>query len=382
MNERPIRALFVVPHLVAGGGSERHVATLLPRLDPARFTPSLVCIGGEGAHFAEVSAAGVRARALGLGKRQARLILRELVAIMRTERPDVVVVSGRNAEIFGRIAARRAGIAHTVMWVHNATEITRRGVVHRWLDRSLIRWTSAFFGVAEAQRSFMAHDRGYPAEKIRIIHNGVDPSAFRTHTDRSPLREFGLDHCDAVVGILGSLRPEKDHETFLRAARAVVNQSPRVGFLIVGDGECRPRLEALCDELKITANVRFAGMRLDVDRLLRAIDVLAMTSTTECFPMALLEAMASGRPVVCTAVGGVSEIVAHGTTGYLVPAHDPAQVAAQLMRVLADPQEARVMGLAGRDRVQSEFTLDRSVESAQRALAEVVGSQYISRERV
>jgi glycosyltransferase involved in cell wall biosynthesis len=375
VNGRPIRALFVVPHLAAGG-AERHVSTLLPRMDPARFTPSVVCIGWDGELFADVSAAGVAARALWLRRRQAARALRELISIMRRERPDVVVVSGRNAEILGRIAARVAGVAHTIMWVHNASEITPRGIVHRTVDRGLIRWTSGYFGVAEVQRRFMVHERGYPDDKIRIIHNGVDAALFDVTTRLDVLAEFGFADGDPVVGILGSLRPEKDHETFLRAARIVLDKMPRVRFLVIGDGPCRPQVEALCNELRITPNVHFAGMRRDIARMLCAVDVLAMTSTTECFPMALLEAMACARPVVCTAVGGITEIVNDGETGYLVPPKDPAQVAARLVRLLSDPQAARRMGRVGRHRVEAEFSLDRSVEGAQRAIEDVVTARY------
>lgn len=381
MSGRPIRLMFVVPHLAAGG-AERHVSTLLPRLDPARFAPSVVCIGWDGELFADVSAAGVEARALWRPKSQAPRALWELVSIMRRGRPDVVVAVGRNAEILGRMAARLAGVAHTIVWIHNATEILPRGAVLRALDRWMIRWTSGFFGVAEVQRHFFAHERGYPEDKIRIIHNGVEPALFDVTTRREALAEFGHSEGDPVVGILGALRWEKDHETFLRAARIVLDEMPRARFLVIGDGPCRGELEALCEELGISRNVHFAGMRHDVARMLRAIDVFVMTSTTECFPMALLEAMACARPVVCTAVGGITEIVKDGVTGYLVPPKDPARVAAQLLRLLTDPQGARDMGLAGRIRVEAEFGLDRSVEAAQRAFEELFPARCSASERI
>jgi glycosyltransferase involved in cell wall biosynthesis len=110
--------------------------------------------------------------------------------------------------------------------------------------------------------------------------------------------------------------------------------------------------------------------------MLCAIDVFALTSTTECFPMAVLEAMACARPAVCTAVGGVTEMVNDEETGYLVPPKDPVQLAARLLRLLSDPQTARRMGRAGRNRIEAEFSLDRSVEAAQRAIEDVVTGQF------
>ncbi|SCX07109.1 glycosyltransferase [Mycolicibacterium fluoranthenivorans] len=375
MSGRPIRALFIVP-LLKAGGAERHLTTVLPRLDPARFTPSVVCIGAEGELFDELRAAGIAAKALYLRKRQAVRALRELMAIIRHESPDVVVVSGYNAETLGRLAARLAGVRHTIMWVHNASEITPRSVVHRTVDRALIRWTSGYFGVAQVQRRFLVDERRYPADKVRIIHNGVDPELFDVTTDREVLADCGIGVDGPVVGILGSLRPEKDHETFLRAARLVLDELPEAKFLIVGDGACRSALVTLCGELRIASSVHFAGARGDVGRMLRAMDVFAMTSTTECLPMALLEAMACGRPAVCTAVGGVVEVIEDGATGYLVPPKDPARLAARLIGLLSDPDTAHRMGREGRRRVETEFRLDHSVAAAQLAIEELVTAEY------
>ncbi len=376
MSERPIRVLFVVPDLRVGG-AERHVTTLLPQMDPERFTASVVCIGKEGELFADLPAAGIDARALHLGgKLQAVRALRKLVAITRQERPDVVVVRGYNAEILGRIAARIAGVAHTVMWMHNIGDPEPRSAVRTTVDRALTRWTSAYFGVAEAQRRYLVDELGYPDDKIRIIHNGVDPALFDVHTDRAVLTEFGWAEGDPVVGILAELSPIKDHVTFLRAARIVIDEIPRARFLIIGDGACRPELESLCADLQITPNVHFAGVRHDVARLLRAIDVFALSSVTvECFSIALLEAMACARPAVCTAVGGIPEMINDGETGYLVPPKDPQQFADRLVYLLSNPQTARRMGLAGRHRVEAEFSLDRSVEASQRAFVDVVMGQ-------
>ena len=217
MRVRPIRVLFVVPNLFFGG-AERNLTTLLPRMDPARFTPSVICIGEEGyagdpGFFPTLPAAGIEAVALRLHKRQAVRALIELVMMMRRTRPDVVVVQGYNAEVLGRIAARIAGVKHTINWVHNAGGLVQRGTVRRTVDRALTRWTSAYFGVAEAQRPYLVDELGHPDDKIRIIYNGVDLAKFRTSTDRGVRAEFGFAEDDPVVGIVARLRPEKDHVT-------------------------------------------------------------------------------------------------------------------------------------------------------------------------
>jgi glycosyltransferase involved in cell wall biosynthesis len=348
-------------------------------MDPARFTPSVVCIGEEGGFFGRLPAAGIEARALHLsGKQNAVRALRELISIARRVKPDVVVVHSYNAEILGRIAARVTGVKHTIMWMHNIGDVEPRSRFRITVDHALTRWTSAYFGSAEAQRPYLVDELGYPDNKIRVILYGVDPALFDTNTDRSVLAEFGIPEGDPVVGILAVLRPEKDHATLFRAARIVINQMPRARFLIIGDGPMRPQLEAVCSDLRITSNVHFAGTRGDVARLLCAIDVFTLSSmNVECLPFALLEAMACARPAVCTAVGGVPEMINHGETGYLVPPKDPQQLAARLVNLLSDPETARRLGRAARDRIESKFTLDRSVAEAEQAIEDVVSGQFV-----
>lgn len=172
------------------------------------------------------------------------------------------------------------------------------------------------------------------------------------------------------------LRSEKDHETFLRAARLVLQQKPETVFLIIGDGDGdrQTELETFATELGIVDSVRFTGERSDIPALLHFMDIFVLSSrTVECLPMALLEAMASGKPAVCTAVGGVPEIILDGVTGHLVPARDPAAMANRLLALIRDPDRARAIGIVARDRLRTEFSLRRSVEEAERTLAETAG---------
>lgn len=369
---RPIRVLYVVPDLRVGG-AERHVLTLLPNLDRTRFVASVICIGEEGSLFGDLVAAGVPARALHRTKRQAVTALRDLVRAMRLERPDVVITRGYNAEALGRIAAWWARIPNSVVWVHNHGDVEPRGRVRAVVDRILDRRTSAYFGVARAQTRYMVEELGYPADKIRVIHNGVDPALFDTDPDRSAATDLGIGAGDLVVGIVAALRPEKDHDTFLRAARRIADAQPAARFLIIGDGPMREPIERLIGELGLGERVRVAGSRPDVAALLRAMDVVVLSShSVECFPMALLEAMAAAKPAVCTAVGGVPELIADGETGYLVPARDPERLADRVIELLSDAATRRRMGAAARVRVETEFNLRMSIAAAERAVEEVV----------
>ncbi len=157
--------------------------------------------------------------------------------------------------------------------------------MRRTVDRALTRWTSAYFGVAEAQRPYLVDELGHPDDKIRIIYNGVDLAQFVLVPTGASAPNSVSPRTTRWSASLPVLRPEKDHVSLLRAARTVVDELPRARFLIIGDGPTRPQLEALCTELQITPNVHFAGSRDDVARLLPAIDVFVLTSTSECFPI-------------------------------------------------------------------------------------------------
>jgi glycosyltransferase involved in cell wall biosynthesis len=379
MELNPVNVLFVVPDLPVGG-AERHLTLLVSAMDKSRFRPSVICIGEEGELFGELPN-DVDARALHLGGKEHMLrSFRELAAIMRQTKPDVVVVRGYNAEVLGRLAAMTAGVRHTVVWVHSLGDIGTRTRPRSLAERVLSRFTTRYFGVAEAQRNHIVNDLYCPDRKIRIIHNGVDSSCFYFDGDRSVLVEFDIDLSDPVVGIIAALRPEKDHQTLLRAARMVIDDIPAARFLIVGDGDLRANLESLTIELGITDNVRFVGTRSDVRRLLCAMDVFTLTSSSECSPISVLEAMACARPVVCSDVGGIPEMVEDGVSGYLVPPKNPGMLAARLKDLLASPELARRMGEAGRRRVESDFRLSQSHEAAQKAI-EAVAHQFTSATR-
>ena len=369
-----LRVVHVVPDLGVGG-AERHAATLMSHLDRRTFAPSLVCIGRRGELFDTLDPA-VHAVALGRTKRQALKTVLDLVRLFRELSPDLVIVRGFNAELLGRVAAVLARVRHTVVWVHNCGDVAPRGTLRHVLDRALDPVTDAYFGVAHAQVPYIVEQLGLPESKVRIIHNGVDTEAMRVE-DSSVRHELGLDDEHQVVGTLAALRPEEDLETFLHAAARVAGHHPRARFLVVGDGPRRTTLENLARELGLEHRVVFMGQRTDVAAVLSAMDVFVLTSyTVECFPMALLEAMACSTAAVCTAVGGIPEIVDEGVTGYLVSPKDPVALAERLADLLRSPDKMKRFGSAGGARVQARFTLRASVLEAERQMLAVAGRSH------
>jgi glycosyltransferase involved in cell wall biosynthesis len=222
----------------------------------------------------------------------------------------------------------------------------------------------------------MAAYEGCPADKICVIPNGIDVERFHPRwPDRRLQEELDLPLRAPVVGIVAALRPEKNHEMFLRVAALVRGRLPDARFLIVGDGPQRQPLEALAQELGIAKAVHFLGTRSDVPELLSLIDVLLLTSLSEASPICLLEAMASEKPVVATRVGSVSETVVDGRTGYLVAPDDSTGMASRVLELLDDRDRAAHMGRAGREHVIARWSVDRMVEGYQDLIADIYAAK-------
>ncbi len=353
-----MRVLVVAPSLGIGG-AERVLATTLPALDREKIDVSLVCVGGEGALFADLTARGIQATTLHAGgKRNAPTALIRLSRHIRKVQPDVVVALGGGVTVIARLTALLNRVKHRVVWVHSSSE--RRRWALRVADRSLTSVTTGYLGVAEAQREFMIDICRYPADRIRIIRNGVDLNSWPIRSDRKPLAEFGFHPEAPVVGMVARLDPVKDHDTFLAAASLVMRDLPHARFLIVGDGPRRTELERQCREMGLDHAVHFTGFRDDVAQLLAAMDAVVLSSHSESLPLSILEAMACGRPVICTEVGGTAEIIEHGVSGFLTNPQEPTQIAAHLNTLLTDRELAHRVGLAARSRVESAFRLEDS----------------------
>jgi glycosyltransferase involved in cell wall biosynthesis len=201
---------------------------------------------------------------------------------------------------------------------------------------------------------------GIPADRIRVIESGVDPSRFPIAPAPPAERErLGLPADARVIGTVGRLVPEKDHptlfEVFLRVRRAV----PGARLLLVGDGPLRSELEERSRRLGLADSVSFLGSRGDVPALYRSMDLMVSTSRWEGLSNVLLEAMAAGVPVVATRVGGTSRVVEDGVTGFTADPGDAPLIADQAVRLLTDPSLAARLREAAREKVLREFSISR-----------------------
>ncbi len=202
-----------------------------------------------------------------------------------------------------------------------------------------------------------AANSGIPVDNFVVIPNGIEVGRFITPNDRRA--EFGFEVSTPVVGMISRLAPQKDPLTFVRMARHVADAVPEARFLLVGDGALRPAGEQAVRNLGLEQWLTITGFRSDVPELLATMDVVVLSSLWEGLPIVVLEAMAAARPVVATALPGLEEVIVDGETGVLVPAQDPARVAAAVVSLIRDPHKRRVIGWSGRERARHEFTIGR-----------------------
>jgi glycosyltransferase involved in cell wall biosynthesis len=218
-----------------------------------------------------------------------------------------------------------------------------------WANRLLLTRQDRFIAVGDSVRQALIDYEGLPEHRIEVIYNGCDLSQYDPRRSlRSMVRsELGLEKDEFVVIQVARLNRLKDLPTAIRATKLLASEHPVARLVIVGEGEDRPQLERLTEELQLEKRVLFLGSRPDVTRLLQSADAFMLSSISEGIPLTLIEAMASGLPCVATRVGGVPEVIRDGETGLLIGAGDPVGLAAQLGRLLSSPGLRQRLGKSG-----------------------------------
>jgi glycosyltransferase involved in cell wall biosynthesis len=362
----PLRTLFVITSMEVGG-AETLLMNLVRRLDRKRFAPEIVCLKEPGP-LGELLASEMRVHSHMTSGKWDLSVLPKLWRVMTVPRADAVITVGAGDKMFwGRLAAHLAGVPVVASALHSTGWPDGVGR----LNRMLTRWTDAFIGVAEAHGRHLVENERFPAEKVRVIYNGVDTDRFAPQDATETRRSLDIAPDAPVVGILAALRPEKNHRLFLAGAQRILAQLPAAKFVVVGDGPTRAELEALASQLGVAQAVRFVGMRSDVPALLAACDVVGLTSHNEAAPVSILEALGAGCPVVASDVGSVRETVLDGETGRVFPAGDLDAYAAATIALLQDPAERRRMGVAGRRLVVDRWSLTAMVRGYEQLIQEI-----------
>lgn len=284
--------------------------------------------------------------------------------LIRRERVAVVQAHEFDANIHGSLVAAAAGIP-IVGTIHGKVYFHEK-VRRRWAYRVASHYAQ-FVVVSEDLRQFVERQTGISRDCLHVIPNGIGELNSVDHCRVADLRrELEITHTSQVVGVVGNLYPVKGHEYLINAIPKILLACPGTVFLFIGRGELEEKLRIQVDKLGVSRYVRFLGLRRDIPELLTLMDVFAMPSLSEGLSIALLEAMRAGKPVVTTSVGGNVEVVVGGQTGLLVPPADSHALGDALIKLLLDADMGKQFGLAGRQRVCEQFTLEGMQEKYER----------------
>ncbi|MGH9321440.1 MAG: GT4 family glycosyltransferase PelF [Vicinamibacteria bacterium] len=366
-----MRTILFAVESMERAGAEQVVLSLVSGLDRDRFRPVVCCLTERGELADRVEEQGAPVIPLFKHPRFDLPVIPRLVSVLRRHRVDLVHSHVWPANVWGRVVGTAVRTRALLVTEHNVDLWKRRS--HLVLDRFLARVTDRILCVSRAVERFYREEAGIDPRKLLYVPNGIDPLPFQREVNVcEKRRELGLDPRKPLVTVVARLLPQKHHTAFLRAMKLLEERSIEASGLIVGDGRLRAELEAEASGLGLSQRVFFAGERRDVPAILGASDVVALSSIHEGMPLAILEAMAAGKPAVVTDVGGNREIVEDGVTGFIVPPRDPAALASAIERLLRSPDLGRKLGASGRSRVQREFSLEAMVRRNQEIYDEVL----------
>jgi glycosyltransferase involved in cell wall biosynthesis len=364
------RTLFLLNSLCIGG-AEKQVVALFNGLAAAGHAPLLQCIKDEDTLLGQIEPA-LRANvqpglgvSSGLVPRAVRRLARQLDALAI----DVVVCTNMYALLYGSLArtlARRRADIRLVEVFHTTDVGSRKEQWSMILYRRLVRSADLLVYVCHGQASHW-RDRGLRARQDVVIYNGIDTQRFADRLsalEKSAQRQrLGLRDDDFVVGLCAVMRPEKAHGDLLEALVLLRDRGIGVRALLIGDGPLRPRLEARIDALGLRGHVRITGLLDDVRPAIASCDAMVLAShAVETFSIAALEAMALGKPMIMTRIGGAMEQVIDGVDGRLYPPGDVCALAAAIAG-LRDRELCREMGQCAALRVRAAFGLERMVRN-------------------
>jgi UDP-N-acetylmuramyl pentapeptide phosphotransferase/UDP-N-acetylglucosamine-1-phosphate transferase/glycosyltransferase involved in cell wall biosynthesis len=370
---RPVRILRVITRMNVGGPAY-HVSLLSGRLDPTRYDTLLVSgkVGrSEGSFERLAEEYGARLETVNALGPQIRPLadlhaFTALVGIVRRFRPDIVHTHTAKAGLLGRAAAlfvprRRPIIVHTYHGHVLEGYFGRlQTAFYRILERAIARCTDCLVGVSQATVDDLVRLGVAPPNRFRVISLGLELDRFKRANggDRKRFRsEVGVKDDELLLAYVGRLVPIKRVDRAIRAVAQARAAGAPVRLAVVGDGHLRRELEQLAESLQLDGHVRFLGYRSALEEVTAGCDAALLTSDNEGTPVALIEAAATGRPAVATAVGGVPEVI--HDAGLLVAAGDDQGLAASIMQFAERPELRDEMGRRARTRVLERFTSER-----------------------
>lgn len=368
MNYNWDRICYIVPTMGVGG-SERQLLQLMRGLAPD-FELLVICTRTDGALAGDARRLG-DLRVLNTRSGWDPRMLPRIERVLRAYRPAVVHSLMFGFDYAANLAARRAG---TPVVVSSRRQLAhwKKGR-HIWLQRRANKHVDAVVANSRAVAEFAIEQEKADPSLFRVVYNGIDSERFRSEGDRELVRRrFRIPFHTKVVGMVANFGAEKDHALFVDIASELIRRRPDVHFLLVGTGPLRGEIERNLKERGIAEQVTMMRTVAELPDLYRLMSVFLLCSHSEGFPNVVLEAMAAGRPVVASAVGGIPEVVEEGVTGRLIASRIPADFAAAIESYLDNPAEAEAAGARAARAVEERFSVERMVAGYRALYAELL----------
>ena len=360
------KILYMIGQLKIGG-AERQLLELAKRIDRDRFEPLICCTAMGGELVKDAEDAGITVFVLVRhGKFDLRRVL-QLARMLRKEKIDITHSFTHDANMYNVLASALAPGKIVICSERSSGEISEKVIaglgkfIYRFVDKMIVN--------SHRGGKIIARKFKIPAQKISVVPNGIQLNGLHrgssTDIKRRLKREFGINDDEQIIGSVGNLwQIAKNHGFLLRAAALIVKSNPKVRFVLVGGGnQQRLALEDAARKLDLWEHFVFTGLRRhdEVLQIISLFDIGVLTSTKEGLPNAVMEYMACGKPVVTTDVGGCSELVVDGETGFLIPSGDVNAFAEKVLWLLNRAERAREMGQNGRDRILEHFSMEKMV---------------------
>jgi glycosyltransferase involved in cell wall biosynthesis len=348
------------------GGAENVLLQLASRLSPDRFR-SVVVINEPGWLEDKLHEAGLQTVRVKWRRWWDCRLPRAIARLVKDERVDLIHSHLPDQNFYACVASRLSGCP-TIVTYHGPVELSDSGTLRGWLKLQLVKNTARkVVVVCDFVKDMLKHS-GFTEQALHRIYNGIESSRF-TEATRGRLRlELNCPPESALIGMLANVRAPKGHEFFIRAARLIADRNPNTFFVISGDlhKTLAPPLFKLVRDLGLQDRLKFLGFREDVPTILSDLDIFVLPSTSEGFPLVVLEAMACGKPVVATRCGGAGEAVVEGRTGFMVEVADAPAIASRVIELLEQKEQSVSMGQAAKLRIESEFSVQAMVANYER----------------
>lgn len=349
------------------GGAEEHMLTLLRGLNRHLFRLHLVCTPELARLMKHDLPSDVEVFQLRLDKPWQMWSAMQLAEILRRRRVEILHSHLFYASLFSSPVAWMCSVPVVVETPH-VREVWRQGLKSRYtIDRLVGHCVTHYIAVSEANGRYLAEQKGLPAQKISVIHNGSDLNRFRQARCKSAQKRatLGLQKEELVLLVAGRLEPQKGHSILLKALPQVRHAFPNVRAVFAGEGALVRQLQQQARDLGLEEVVDFVGFQSNMEDWFSVADITVLPSFYEGLPLAAIESLAAGTPVIATAVDGTPEIVIHERTGLTVAPGADDELATAICALLADPKLRSQFGSAGRAWVEQEFSQERQIKKTE-----------------